>query len=102
MSASVQSANLIANWIAQIGEVEFSTALAPTGRVLNALSAARYARVVEGFDLVRAVAGEPYGAAIGMLSRTGRSHRYWKAKAKASSGESDDEGILGRPAGPLS
>ena len=63
----MQSADLIAKWIAQIGEVEFcSTALAPAGRILNALSAARYARVVEGFDLVRAVAAEPYGAAIGM------------------------------------
>ena len=63
----MQSADLIAKWIAQIGEVEFcSTALAPAGRILNALSAARYARVVEGFDLVRAVAAEPYRAAISM------------------------------------
>ena len=67
MSAPVQSADLIAKWIAQIGEVEFcSTALAPTGRVLDALSAARYARVVEGFDLVDAVAAKTYRAAIGM------------------------------------
>src|SRR4051812_20360293 len=62
LSAPVQSADLIAKGITQVSEVEFcGTALAPPGRVLNALSAVRYARVVESFDLVRAVAGEPYG-----------------------------------------
>src|ERR1044072_3923904 len=66
-SAPVQSADFIAKRIAQIGEVKFGgTALAPTGRIFNALSAACYARVVEGFDLVRAIAGEPYRTAIGM------------------------------------
>jgi hypothetical protein len=70
VSTPVQSADLIAKWIAQIGEVEFcGTALAPTGRILNALSAVRYAHIVEGFDLVRAVATEPYRAAIGMGGR---------------------------------
>src|SRR5262249_53567480 len=42
------------------------SALAPPGRVLDALAAARDARIVEGFNFFGAVAGKPYRTAIGV------------------------------------
>jgi|HubBroStandDraft_6_1064221.scaffolds.fasta_scaffold322397_1 hypothetical protein len=62
--AAVQSADLIAKWIAQISQIEFCRpALTPSGRVLDALAAARDACIVKGFNLFRAVASESYCAA---------------------------------------
>ena len=69
MSVPVHGADLVAEWIAQIGEIESDrTALAPAGGILDALSAAGYARVVEGFDFVSAVAGESYCAPLARVA----------------------------------
>src|SRR5581483_10409614 len=66
-SGAVQRADLVAERIAQVGKVELAEgAFAPAGRVLDALAAVGDAGVVEGFHLLRAVAGEADGAAVGV------------------------------------
>ena len=63
----MQRANLVATWIAEIGQVEARRpALAPTWRVFNALAAARDAGIVKGFNFFGAVADESYCATIGV------------------------------------
>src|SRR5581483_2251880 len=64
---AVQCANLVATRIAQVGEVELAkSALAPSGRILDALAAVCDAGVVEGHDLLGTVASESDGAAVGV------------------------------------
>src|SRR5215831_2764355 len=64
-SAAVECADLVAGGIAQVGEIELARcALAPPRRVFDAPAAMGDAGVVEGLDLLNAVAGKADGTAV--------------------------------------
>jgi len=66
-SAAVHRANLVAERVPQIGEIDLPCrALSPTRRILDALASVRDAGIMEGLDLLRAVTGEADGAAVGV------------------------------------
>src|SRR5581483_9643091 len=66
---AMHRADLVAERIAQIGEIDPSgRALAPAGRILDALAAVGDAGVVKGLHLLRTRARKTDRAAIGMAS----------------------------------
>src|SRR5579871_1474730 len=66
----MQRADLVAGRISQVGKIELARGrFAPTGRILDALAAIGDAGVVEGSDVLRAVAGEADRAAISVRRR---------------------------------
>src|SRR5262245_15034585 len=66
-STTVHRANLVAERVSQIGEIDLSCrTLSPTRWILDALAPVRDAGVVKGLDLLRAVAGKADGTAVGV------------------------------------
>src|SRR5262249_46083976 len=62
--------DLVAEWIAQVGEIDLARGpFAPAGRILDALAAVGDAGVVERLDLLGTGAGEADGAAVGVRRR---------------------------------
>src|ERR1041384_5527277 len=65
--AAMDRNDLVAGWVAQISQIDLSgSALAPAGRVLDALAAISDTGIVEGLRLLRARAREADGSSIGM------------------------------------
>src|ERR1700732_2391050 len=69
-SAAMHRADLVAEWIAQVGKADFACRpFAPARRILDAFAAVSDAGVVESLGLLGVGTREADGAAIGMRRR---------------------------------